>query len=436
MQLTLGEIANIVGGELRGVDAPVRGVSIDTRTIKKDELYVPIIGEVFDGHRFMEAAIKNGGSGTLSQVDTPLNHIRVDSTLRAFQALARAYRERFDIPMVGITGSVGKTTTKEMVYSVLSQRFNTLKTLGNLNNQTGVPQVLLKLESCHEAAILELGTNHFGEIEQLSKMVQPTICLFTNVGTAHIEFLGSRDGILKAKAEMLKHMRPSATIIVNGDDDKLNTLPAHICYGFGEHCNVRAVELHERGMAGTDFTAVLKDWSLRLRVPVAGRHMVQNALAAIAVASVLGMDRDDIKRGIEGFVPSAGRAQVLQAGSITVINDAYNANPTSMCASIDMLTAAEGRKVAILGDMFELGANEQDYHASVLRHARDKGIDKLILVGKTFCSVADDNTTAFQSKADLQQSLGSLIESGDTVLVKASHSMHLESIVKQLCELF
>lgn len=432
MKLSLSQIAQMVGGKLNGEDALVTSVSIDSRTITPNALYVPIIGASFDGHFFIPDAMQKGAVGCLSQIDVPSTHIRVDSTLRAFQALARCYRNLFDIPLVGITGSVGKTTTKEMVYSVLSQQFNTLKTKGNLNNQTGVPQVLLSLDSSHEAAIIEMGTNHFGEIDALAAMAQPTICLFTNIGTAHIEFLHSCEGILQAKAEMLKHKREGGLVIVNGDDALLNTLDADVRYGFGENCDVRAMNLVENGVNGTAFTAQTKTYALDVCVPVAGKHMVLNALAAIVVGSVLNVPAEKIKRGIEAFVPAEGRAQILHRERCTVINDAYNANPTSMKATLEVLSSVKGRKVAILGDMGELGVNSVSLHNEVADYALNSGIDLLILVGKTFGQIDVPNALQFGSRDELLTVLPKLLQQGDTVLIKASHSMHFETLLEHL----
>ncbi|MDD3400094.1 MAG: UDP-N-acetylmuramoyl-tripeptide--D-alanyl-D-alanine ligase [Eubacteriales bacterium] len=432
MKLWLNSIAQIVGGTLIGDDAIVTSVSIDSRTIKKGALYVPIMGAAFDGHQFIGSAHDNGAVCSLSQMNVPQTHILVDSTLVAFQSLARYYREQFDIPVVGITGSVGKTTTKDMVFAVLSTQYNTLRTQGNLNNQTGVPQVLLSLNCQHEAAIVEMGTNHFGEIDTLSSMVEPTICLFTNIGDAHIEYFGSREGILRGKTEMLKHKRAGGMVIVNGDDPLLCTIDSDRKFGFSEGCDVRATNVIDRGIDGSTFTATIGNESVVINVKVAGRHMITNALAAIAVGDALNISLDKMKAGIESFVPSAGRAQVIRTPHHTIVNDAYNANPTSMRAAIDALKGAKGRRVAILGDMGELGKDELRYHREIAQYALDSGIDLLILVGKLFCSLNIPSALCYLDKDTLKNDLSKLLCQGDTVLVKASHSQGLDKLVEHI----
>ena len=256
---SLGEAAAACGGAYTGdaalLAAPVKDVCIDSRRATPGALYVPIIGQVHDGHAFIDGARRGGALCTLTDRPLPEGpYIRVPDTLEALQKLAAFYRCRFDIPVIGVTGSVGKTSTKEMLAAVLSSRFCTFKTPGNLNNQTGVPLTLFRLEPEHELAIIEMGTNHPGEIRRLSAMAQPTICLITNVGVAHIEFFGTRENIFRGKAEMLEHMRPGGAVIVNGDDDMLVRLPGAVRFGFQEHNDVRACEVEDLGLSGSAFT--------------------------------------------------------------------------------------------------------------------------------------------------------------------------------------
>ena len=405
-------------------------VSIDTRTMAPGALYVPVKGDVFDGHRFIPQAFAKGAKLALSEVSVPYPHIRVKNSINAFQALAHAYRCQFDIPLVGITGSAGKTTTRGMVSSVLSTVYNTHSTTGNLNNQTGVPQVLFGLSPEHQCAVVEMGTNHFGEIEALAKMSEPTICLITNIGEAHIEFFGSREGIFRGKTEMLPHMRPGGKIIVNGDDDYLCTIPGTYSYGFGMNNDLRAEDAREDDLFGASFTACWEDRRLLIQLQVPGHHMILNALAAAAVGLTLNIPAEKIQEGLAGFTPISGRMAVEKLPRFTLLNDVYNANPTSMEASLQVLSRADGRKVCILGDMLELGDQAPVLHERVARKAADLGVDVVIGVGPLFHEAVKD--LGFETQDDLLQQLASLLRTGDTILVKGSRGMHLENTVAKI----
>lgn len=414
-------------GDAALLESPLLSVSIDTRSLTPGALYVPVKGDVFDGHLFIPAAFEKGAVCTLSEASVPYPHILVRDSVTAFQQLAKAYRQGFDIPMVGITGSMGKTTTKELVASVLASHYTVHATKGNLNNQTGVPQVLFGLDSNHECAVLEMGTNHFGEIDRLSNMVEPTVCLFTNIGEAHIEFFGSRAGIFQGKTEMLSHRRPQAAVIANGDDDLLSTIPNALLYGLGAHCPIRAEDIQEEGLLGSRFTLVLQGERYSAYISQPGRHMVYNALAAAAVGFVLGVPVTKIIKALSLFVPPQGRMRVEKAGSYTLINDVYNANPSAMVASLKVLSKAPGRRVALLGDMYELGQSTHQAHKDVLLTAKELGIEAVIGVGQHMCAAAAElGLPAYESQQLLLSALPSLLQPGDTVLVKGSHGMHLE----------
>ncbi|MBQ4423227.1 MAG: UDP-N-acetylmuramoyl-tripeptide--D-alanyl-D-alanine ligase, partial [Clostridia bacterium] len=289
---TIRELLDATGGTLYAPsgfgDPVVHGLTIDTRTLTPGMGYVAIRGGTFDGHRFIPDAMEKGAVLSISDTEVPTPHIRVNDTVLAYQNAAKLHRERFDIPVVCITGSVGKTTTKQMVKAVLETTFRTHATVGNLNNQTGVPTTVLAINETHQVSVMELGTNHFGEIDAIARVAQPTICLFTNIGEAHIEFFGSREGIFRGKTEMLRHMRPGGTIVANGDDEYLRTIPNALTYGFSEGVTARAVDLCEHGLDGLSFTAELFGKRLPVRLSVAGKHMVLNALAALLVAHTLG----------------------------------------------------------------------------------------------------------------------------------------------------
>lgn len=429
---TVSQAAALTGGAFSGdaalPDAPITSLSIDTRTLRPGALYVPVRGEVFDGHRFIPKAMEQGAVCTLSEVDTPYPHIRVDNAVAAFQTLAARYRERFSIPVVGITGSAGKTTTKELVRDVLATTYKVHATAGNLNNQTGVPQVLFGLTPETECAVIEMGTNHFGEIDALAAMAQPTVCLFTNIGEAHLEFFGTREGIFRGKTEMLRHMRPGGTVIANGDDDYLSTLPDALFYGLGENCPVRGENLVSHGLDGTEFTLRLRENTYPACIHAPGIHAVYNALAAAAVGMVLHVPVENILAAIAAFVPAENRQAIEKLPGCTLINDVYNANPASMAAALQVLSQAKGRRVCILGDMGELGAASAEGHLRTLELAQQLGIEVIVAVGPRMTEAAQKaGCLSFPTQTDLCQSLSSLLQPGDTILVKASRSMHLET---------
>lgn len=427
----------ITGGRYAGPEALLGdsfdSVSIDTRTMAPGALYVPVRGDVFDGHRFIPQAFEKGAKLTLSEVEVPYPHIRVENCVSAFQAIAHVYRCQFDIPLVGITGSAGKTTTRGMVSAVLSAAYRTHSTTGNLNNQTGVPQVLFGLLPEHECAVVEMGTNHFGEIDALSAMSEPTICLFTNIGEAHIEFFGSREGIFRGKTEMLAHMRPGGRIIANGDDAFLKTIPSAFTYGFGSDCDLRAVDAREDDIFGASFTACWKGGQLPIRLQVPGHHMILNALAAVAVGLILQVPPEKIQAGLAGFTPISGRMAVERTPRFTLLNDVYNANPTSMEASLQILAKASGRKVCILGDMLELGEQSPLLHERVLREAEKLSIDVILGVGPLFShALQQGDGLGFLTQDALLERLPQLLRDGDTILVKGSRGMHLETTVARI----
>jgi UDP-N-acetylmuramoyl-tripeptide--D-alanyl-D-alanine ligase len=432
-RFTIRELLNITGGTLyapAGFGEPVvDGLTIDTRTLLPGMAYVAIRGGTFDGHRFILDAMEKGAVLSISDTDVPYPHIRVENTVLAYQNIAKMHRERFDLPVVCITGSVGKTTTKEMVKAVLEMTLRTHATVGNLNNQTGVPTTVLQINETHEVSVMELGTNHFGEIDAIARVAEPTICLFTNIGEAHIEFFGSREGIFRGKTEMLKHMRPGGTIIANGDDDYLCTIPGAITYGLSEGVSVRAVDLSEDGLSGVTFTAELFGKRLPVRLSVAGKHMVQNALAALTVAHLLNVPDDAALAALAVFQPGAGRSGVIKTDRFTIIDGTYNCNPTSMEAALDVLNAANGRKVCIFGDMLELGPDAPAYHARIGAYAKRLSIDRMLTVGPLAKNAAFDPKDAFESVDDLLAALPSLLCDGDAILVKASFGMHLGAVV-------
>lgn len=450
--MTLREITAACGGTYFGdsesTAKEVSSVVIDSRKVTQDSLFVAIRGARVDGHTFIPQTIEAGALCALSEEplgEVTFPYILVDSCTQALKDLAEHYRKSLDIKVVGISGSVGKTSTKEMIASVLSQKYNVLKTEGNFNNEIGVPLTIFNLREEHEIAVLEMGINHFGEMTRLAKMARPDICVITNIGVAHMELLGSRDGILKAKTEMFQYMNPDGTIIFNGDDDKLITYSPEngitpIYFGLGENSSYRAEQIANNGLRGTNATFVTPKSKFSAHISIPGEHMVHNALAGIAVGYALGMSDAEIKAGIEALKPLAGRNHLIETNTYTIIDDCYNANPISMKASIDVLSKADTRTVAILGDMGELGAKEKEMHYDVGQHTATAGIHVLICIGtlseelargakETGCNI---QIYHYPDQEHFFAEMSSILEKNDTILVKASHAMAFEKIVKKL----
>lgn len=443
-QYLFSEIVSACGGAYVGdpalLNQAVKSIVINSDLAQPGSLFIPIIGEKHDGHKFIPAARERGASLVLT--DRALErepYILVPDTLAAMHAIAKRYREKFTIPVIGLTGSAGKTSTKDMVAAALSAKFNVIKTQGNLNNETGAALTIFTLEETHEVAVVELGTNHFGEIGRIAAFVQPDFGLFTNIGLAHIENFGSREGIFQGKTEMLPYLRAGGRVIANGDDDLLCTIPDALFYGLGESCAVRGTEIEDLLLGGMNFTARYQGKQCRMHVPALGVHSVYNALAAISVGLLLGMELEEIASGIETYQPLHGRMNVHEVDRYTVIDDTYNANPTSMKASLDVLVKCSGRRVAILGDMRELGEAGVQMHEDVGRYAASLGLECILCVGKVSWqmfsgaeAVAPGRAQYFETQEELLLALPALVREGDFILVKASRGMYLEKTVEQL----
>jgi UDP-N-acetylmuramoyl-tripeptide--D-alanyl-D-alanine ligase len=439
--ITLQEVAAACNGALHGdPDIKITSIVTDSRQAKAGALFAAIKGARADGHRFIPMTVEQGAVCVLCEeaptVDTP--YILVDSTLVALKGIAAYYRSLFSIPFIGITGSVGKTSTKEFISAVLAQKYKVHKTAGNFNNELGVPLTLFGLEESHEVAVIEMGISGFGEMTRLSKMVRPDISVITNIGCCHLENLGDRDGVLKAKTEMFAYLNDNATIILCHDDDKLSTVTEYngikpIFYGTGKD-EFRAENIVEKGLFGIDCTLIHGDMRIDVTIPTMGRHNVLNALCAMAVGVQLGLTADQIKRGIESFENVGSRGRIVKTDRLTVIDDCYNANPTSTKAGLDTLSKLDGRKTAVLGDMKELGKDELALHKEVGAYAKSVGIDSLIAVGPLSKATAEgygEGAVYFESVDDCIKKINDLLQTG-TALVKASHSMHFERIVNAI----
>ena len=436
---TLRQIALACNGTYVGdenlLDTAISSVERDSRQIKPNSLFLAIKGARVDGHDFIQKCYDMGAICALCEKapETPTKpYILVENTLEAVKMVAKAYRELFTIPVVGISGSVGKTSTKEMIASVLSQKYNVHKTQGNLNNELGVPLTLFGMDDTTEVAVIEMGISDFDEMRRLSAMAQPTIEVITIIGDCHLENLGNRDGVFQAKTEMFENLRDTGRVILNGDDDKLRQVQKvkgenPIFYSLRGNGNYTAANIKNNGVLGVEAELICDDTSLKVTIPAIGTYMVSNALAAMAVGKLLRLSDIEIVMGIESFKTVGSRANLIDNGYIKIIDDCYNANPTSVKASIDTLMNFEGRKVCILGDMKELGENELKLHFNTGVYA--KKADLVIAIGPLAKELAKGaEGIHFETKEEAMEQLSSLIKQGDTILVKASHSMEFEKI--------
>lgn len=441
--ITLKEIATSCNGQLVGDENTlVTSIVTDSRQVEHGSLFAAIKGERVDGHKFIEQCVNSGAVCTLCEEKPTIDcaYILVDSTLNALKKIAKYYRSLFDIPFIGITGSVGKTSTKEMISSVLSQKYNVHKTQGNFNNELGVPLTIFKLQEDHEIAVIEMGISDFSEMSRLADIVKPDISVITNIGCCHLENLIDRDGVLKAKTEMLEFLNPQGKMFFCGDDDKLFTKKEHngiktTFYGFNDHNEYKAEIIETDLEKGIDCTLHLKSCDVRATVPSVESHMVSNALCAAAIGEALNMTPKEIKCGVESYKTVGSRSNIIRKDTITIIDDCYNANPTSVRASVDTLAKFTGRRVAVIGDMKELGKNENELHFQTGEYIKQKGIDMVIAVGELSAHLydgCDKNGYYFATVQECVEQICSIINANDTVLVKASHSMHFDNIVNTL----
>lgn len=454
--LTLDIITRVCGGTFFGIEEDKGkspdGVVLDSRKIEKNYLFIATRGERVDGHGFIPQVLKQGALCALGE-DEPGDfggaYIRVDDSFQALKDIAEYYRQQLDITVIGISGSVGKTTTKEFVSGVLSRKYSVLKTEGNFNNEVGLPLTVLRMKPEHEAAVLEMGISHFGEMHRLSKIARPDICVLTNIGQCHLEYLGSREGILKAKTEMFDYMAADGRVCVNGDDDMLRTIEKvknrePFTFGMSEANNVYATDVLDEGLLGSRARIHAGGESFPVEIPLPGSHMVYNALCAASVGYLMGLGAKDIAAGIRSVQAVGGRSHVIQKNGLVILDDCYNANPVSMKAAIDLLGAASGKKTAILGDMFELGAKELSLHSQIGAYAVEKGIDELICIGALSHAMYREalarrerlgKEIKLRYYPDLEHFLehgGKALAMEGSVLVKASNGMHFEKIVSAL----
>lgn len=445
---TLQEAAAALGLPQMQAQATLADVCTDTRKIQPGSLFVCLRGERFDGHSFASQAAQLGAAALLVDhpVDADVPQLVVTDTGKALLQLAGWYRRRFQLPVVGLTGSVGKTTTKEFIALVLGAKYNTLKTQGNLNNEIGVPQMLFRLEDSHTAAVIEMGMNHFGEISRLTRAVAPTVGLITNIGVSHIENLGSRAGILQAKLEILEGMAPDAPLIVNMDNDMLRTVklgdrPLLTFAIDDQSADFTATDIAEQGST-TTFTVHHSAFTQPVTIPTVGIHNVYNALAAMAVGYVTGVDPAAAASALANYVPAGMRQNLVQVGGVQVIEDCYNASPDSMRAALQTLGKLPvRRRYAVLGAMLELGDYAKEAHTQAGKMAAENGIDGVLAYGADAAYIVEaakqaglENARLFDTKEALAQSLAQQVQPGDGVLFKGSRGMHLEDVMHTVYE--
>ncbi len=444
---TVTALCAAVGGKLLSGDsaAVVTGVTTDSRAASDGQLFIPLTGERFDGHAYIDSALSAGASGCLTarapETMRPGKfYIQVADTRLALKALAAWYRSRFTLPVVQITGSAGKTTTKEMVAAVLSRRYDTLKTQANFNNDIGTPLTLLGLAPQHQAAVIETGMNHFGEIRYLGEMVRPDIAVITNVGDAHIENLGNtRQGILQAKCEIFENLAPNGIAVLNGDDPLLNTvtLPQTILRcGRGEGCNVRVTDVDDRGIEGIACTVTTDKASYRLATASPGSFMIYPMAMAAAIGEALGLTGEEITAGVAAYVPTGSRMHIIHLSEERLlIDDCYNANPQAMREALKLLAVTQTRRrAAVLGDMGELGELTVSAHRAIGALTGELHLDSVIAIGEKARDIASaaPNAQWFPSVEDALPAVRAAFTGGTAMLVKASHAMHFENIVKEL----
>lgn len=451
-EMTCQEIAGVCGGRFYGTkeegERIIAGIEKDSRLIKKDWVFIAIVGGNVDGHSYIPEVLEKGAACAVSEklLENPGGpYILVESTLQALKDIGAYYRSLLDTKIVGITGSAGKTSTKEMIASVLSVKYSTQKTQGNLNNEIGVPLTLFTIGKEHEAAVVEMGISDFGEMRRLGKMAKPDFMVITNIGQSHLKDLKTRDGILKAKTEVFEEMDDSAEVILNGDDDKLSTIAEvhgkkpHFFSKSDSGREAYATDIVSLGLYGSDCTIHMGNKSVRTHIDLPGGHMVMNAIAAAAVGNLLGLAPEEIAEGISRVRAVKGRGQLVETGRYTLIDETYNANPESMGSAIDLLTLADTRKVAVMGDMFNLGENEEMLHRQTGAYCAKKGIDVIVCIGKLAKQMAEGareegakEVYYFENKQKFLEEASRILKEGDAVLLKASHGMEFEKLLEAL----
>ena len=451
--LSLSEIASLSATrlELGNSDLAISHVSTDSRTIKPGDLFVALCGEHFDAHNFLEQVAKAGAAGALVSRDPPpglpqtFAILRAADTLVAYQNLAANYRKTLPLKVLGITGSNGKTSTKDFAASILGRAFRVTKTEGNFNNHVGLPRTILEANSDHQFAVWELGMNHPGEIAALARIASPDAGIITNIGIAHIEFMGSREAIAQEKGALAEAIDPGGFVVLNADDDFsgsiANRIRARVIFAGIEEGAIRAIEVQQTA-AGCEFTIVEGAHRCRAQLPVPGLHMVQNAILAVAAGRAFGVSLEECAAGLVSAPLAKARLQIREIHGVQFIDDSYNANPDSMKAALRTLMEldADGKRIAVLGRMLELGEESERGHREVGEAAATLGIDHLISIGNDTIALAAEqagleNSAIAQDASDAAEMLNEIVGPGDLVLIKGSRSSRTELVLDEFAKL-
>lgn len=453
IERNLGQIAEMLGGSLcdpNYKDVKISGVSTDSRTIQENNLYIPLVGEVFDGRLFVKECEDKGASAFLIDRDYEIKnnisipYIRVDDTLKALQDLARSYRKELNVKVIGITGSNGKTTTKDLLYEVLSTKYKTQKTIGNLNNEIGVPKTILSLNEDTEIAVVELGTDKFGDISLTSNIALPDIAIITNIGDSHLHNLKSKEGILKAKMEIVEGLSDDGIFIYNGDDETMKKEIASyevdqkmISFGL-EETNDFLVKEVPTTPAKVSFSHDDETYD----IPLLGRHNIYNGACCLLIANILGLDANEVKSGLINVRPANNRSSMIELDGFDVLDDSYKSNPQSLRSGLATCKLLDGynNKIVVLGDMLELGDKEDELHYEVGLDIDPKDIHYCLFFGNlsyhmykgALNNFPKDRAFHFTDKDDLIDKLKSLITKSTLVFVKGSHGMHMEEIIESI----
>ena len=439
--MKLSYLATIINGQLMGQDAEFHTVSTDTRTIKPGDLFIALIGPNFNANHFIEEAANKGAAAAVvcENMNSTIPVVVVKDTLAGLGKLGAYWRDQFKIPVVAVTGSCGKTTSKAMMAAIFAQQGNVLATVGTLNNDIGVPLTLLNINASHKFAVIECGANHLGEIDYITKLTKPDVAVITNAGPVHLEGFGDMAGVAKGKGEIFHGLNKDGIVVINADDSfcdywqKNNGGHKVLTFGEKNNSDVRADSIVVNGTDQASFQLNIAGETCDIQLPLLGKHNIYNALAAATTATALNVPMQKIKKGLETMQPESKRLiEKIGINGVHIIDDTYNANPLSVKAALEILASRKGNKIFVFGQMMELGENAKQFHVEVGEQAKKLGIDALYAYGglaKTTVQAFGDHAHYFQDPQILTQSLQPELKQGTTILVKGSRAMQMENIV-------